>query len=173
METLQAILRRRSVREYREDPIPRADLRRILEAGRQAPSAGNRQPWHFLVVGDREQRRKLARACDGQTWIADAAYILVAVGMPHVSPKWYAVDVAIALENIVLAACSLGYGTCWVGAFDADLVKSICRIPVEATVVACTPLGVPVAWPEPRDRKPWGEVFSGDRYGEPVTEPSV
>lgn len=166
MDALQTIFQRQSIRRYKTDTIPDEDLKQILEAGRQAPSAGNRQPWHFVVVGQPEQKRRVAQACNGQMWMADAAYILVGVGLPQVNSKWYKVDVAIAMENMVLAARSLGYGTCWIGAFDPDQVKAICRIPSEAEIVACTPLGVPDVSPPARGRKAWNEVFSAERYGQ-------
>jgi nitroreductase len=171
MDTLHTILERRSVRQYSPQPIPPADLRHILEAGRQAPSAGNRQPWHFIVVSDPEQKRRVAEACNRQTWMAGAAHIIVAVGLPEVSDKWHRVDVAIALQNMVLAARSLGYGTCWIGALDPERVGAVCGIPAEAVVVACTPLGVPAAWPAARERKSLGEVFSGERYGQELHLP--
>ena len=137
-----------------------------MEAGRQAPSAANRQSWHFVVVGQPEQKQRVAQACNGQMWMADAAYIIVALGLPQVSSKWYKVDVAIAMENMVLAARSLGYGTCWIGAFDPEQVKAVCHIPPEAEVIACTPLGVPDVSPPARDRKVWNEVFSAEQYGQ-------
>jgi nitroreductase len=170
MDTLTTILERRSIRQFKADPLPEADLRQILEATRQAPSAANRQPWHFIVVGAPEQKQLVARACNGQMWMADAAYIVVALGLPQVSERWYRVDVAIALENLVLAARSLGYGTCWIGAFDPAKVKQVCQVPDELEVVACTPLGVPDAAPAARPRKLWSEVFSTDRYGEPLSK---
>jgi nitroreductase len=165
MDTLEAILERRSVRQYAADPIPRDDLMQILEAGRQAPSAANRQPWHFIVVEDPAQRRRVAAACGNQAWMAEAPCILIAVGRPDVSAKWYRVDVAIALQTMVLAARSLGYGTCWIGAFEPEELKEICSIPENLEVVACTPLGTPAVEPAPRGRKPWSEVVSFDRYG--------
>jgi len=168
MDTMSAILDRRSIRKYKQEPMPDDDMRRILEAGQQAPSAANRQPWHFVVVGDPEQKRRVAEACNGQMWMADAAYILVALGLPMVSEKWYRVDVAIALQNMVIAAKSLGYGTCWIGAFDPDSVKAVCDVPAEIDVVACTPLGVPDISPEARQRKPWSTIFSVDRYDVPM-----
>jgi len=169
MDTLQTILERRSIRAYKSEPIPDAHLRQILEAGRQAPSASNRQPWHFIVVGDAEQKRRVAEACGRQMWMADAAYIIVALGLPAVSGKWYKVDVAIALQNLVLAAYSLGYGTCWIGDFASAQLKNICHIPEDIEVVACTPLGVPDASPAARPRKDWGQVFSADSYGQVVS----
>lgn len=168
MDTIQAILERRSIRKYKADPIPQEHLKQILEAGRQAPSAANRQPWHVVVVGDAEQRRRVAEACNGQMWMADAAYILVAAGLPQVTEKWYKVDVAIAVENMVLAAWSLGYGTCWIGAFDPAKVKAVCGLPDEMEVVVCTPLGVPAVSPAARGRKGWSEIFSADKYGQPL-----
>ncbi len=166
MDAMQAILERRSVRKYRKEPIPAEDLRQILEAGHQSPSAANRQPWHFVIVSDPERKQRVAQACNGQTWLADAACILVGVGLPAVSEKWYRVDVAMAMENMVIAARSLGYGTCWIGAFKPDEVKAACELSEGAEVVACTPIGVPEAWPEARERKEWSAVFSKDCYGE-------
>ncbi len=166
MEAMQAILERRSVRKYRQEPIPAEDLKQILEAGHQSPSAANRQPWHFVIICDPEQKQRVAQACNGQMWLADAACILVGVGLPAVSEKWYRVDVAMAMENMVIAARSLGYGTCWIGAFKPDEVKAACGLPEGAEVVACTPIGVPEAWPAARERKEWSTVFSKDRYGE-------
>jgi len=166
MEAMQAILERRSVRKYRQEPIPAEDLKQILEAGHQSPSAANRQPWHFVIICDPEQKQRVAQACNGQMWLADAACILVGVGLPAVSEKWYRVDVAMAMENMVVAARSLGYGTCWIGAFKPDEVKAACGLPEGAEVVACTPIGVPEAWPAARERKEWSTVFSKDRYGE-------
>jgi len=168
MDTLDTIFGRRSVRKYKQEPIPQEDMDQIIEAGRQAPSAANRQPCHFVVIGDPEQKRHVAQACNGQMWMADAAYILVACGLPQVSEKWYRVDVAIALENMVLAAKALGYGTCWIGAFDPEKVKAVCDLPDSLDVVACTPLGVPAVQPDARQRKPKSELFSADRYGQPL-----
>ena len=166
MDTLQTILGRRSIRRYEPEPILDEHLGQILEAGRQAPSAANRQPWHFVVVDEPAQKQRAAEACDGQTWMADAAYILVGVGLPEVSAKWYRFDVAIAMQNMILAAHSLGYGTCWIGAFDPAKVKAACKLPADMEVVALTPLGVPAVAPAARGRKAWGEVFSRNRYGE-------
>jgi nitroreductase len=100
--------------------------------------------------------------------MADAAYTLVAVGHPGVTEKWYKVDVAIAVENMVLAARSLGYGTCWIGAFAPDKVKALCGVPSESEVVVCLALGVPDEAPAARSRKAWEEVFSANGYGEPL-----
>ena len=169
MDTIETILARRSIRTYKPDAIPDAHLKQILEAGRQAPSASNRQPWHFIVVGEAQQKQRVAAACGGQMWMADAAYIIVALGLPSVTAKWYKVDVAIALQNMVLAAYSLGYGTCWIGDFRQPDLKTVCSIPEEMDIVACTPLGVPGVSPAARERKALNVVFSADSYGKPVS----
>jgi len=166
MDTIAAIMQRRSVRKYQPRPLPEAELHTILEAGRQAPSAANRQPWHFIVVKDDQQKRTLAQACNGQTWMADAAVIIAGVGKPSVSEKWHAVDVAIAMQNMILAATTLGYGTCWIGAFDQERVKSILQVPDETHVIALTPVGVPGDHPDPRPRMSMREFVSLDRYGQ-------
>ena len=169
MDTITTILARRSVRKYMRDPIPQEHLRQILEAGHQAPSAANRQPWHFVLVRDEEQKQRLAKACRGQMWIAQAACILVGVGVVPKSPKWYQVDVAIAMENMILAAHSLGYGTCWIGAFEEEQVKQLLGIPEEMAVVALLPIGVPDERPQAKPRKDLSEIFFEEEYGKPLT----
>ena len=168
MDTLQTIFARRSVRRYKTDPIPNDELKQILEAGRQAPSAANRQSWHFVVVRSQEQKERVAQACNGQMWMADADSIIVAAGLPAVSSKWYPVDVSISMQNMVMAAYSLGYGTCWIGAFDPEQVRAVCELPDDMPVVACTPLGVTDVSPAARSRKDWDEVFSAESYGKPL-----
>jgi nitroreductase len=167
MDVIAAIRERRSVRRYESKPIPPQDLKTILESARLAPSAANRQPWHFVVVQDPENKQRAAQACMNQTWMAEAGAIIAAVGLPEVSSKWYPVDVAIAMENLVLAAKGLGYGTCWIGAFEEAKVKEALAIPENLSVVALTPLGVPADQPAPRPRKPFEECFSQEKYGQP------
>jgi nitroreductase len=173
MDTIETIMRRRSIRKYKSDEIPPKDLDKILEAGRQAPSAANRQPWHFVVVRDEELKRKVAEACSGQNWMANADVILAGIGNPNASRGstgrfWYEVDVSIAMQNMILAATSLGYGTCWIGAFSEEQVKALLKVPEEMRVVALTPIGVPDASPEARARKDVNQVFSAEQYGKPV-----
>lgn len=166
--TLDIFFQRRSIRKYEKGEIPAEHLAKILEAGRSAPSAANRQPWHFVVVRDPDRKLALSRACHGQTWMADAYCIICGIGLPEVSDKWYAVDVAIAMQTLVLAATALGYGTCWVGAFDEDAVKEILEIPHDLKVIALIPLGIPAEKPAQRPRKPFSEVFSLDKFGNPL-----
>ncbi len=164
MNVLEAIRTRRSTRKFRPKPIPDEKLKMILEAGRLAPSAGNRQPWLFVVVKDHERKGTLAKAADNQTFIADAGVIVVALGDPEASPRWFRQDPMIAVEHMVLAATGLGYGTCWIGAFDEEEVKRLLRIPDELKVVALLPIGFPDEAPAPRARKPLKEIVFLEKY---------
>jgi nitroreductase len=166
VDTITAIMNRRSIRKFLPRAVPDDDLRTILEAGRQAPSAANRQPWHFVVVREEDQRRSLAEACSGQMWLADAGAIIAGVGKPEVNDKWYPVDVAIAMQNMIVTATALGYGTCWIGAFEEAKVKEVLGIPDDLRVVALTPVGVPNDKPDRRPRMPMEEFASVDRYGQ-------
>lgn len=164
---LETIKKRRSVRKYSTEGLPEEHLQAILEAGRQAPSAGG-QPYHFVVVRDPGVKDALGRACNNQTWISPANVIVAGVAPPKESPRWFAVNVAIALQNIILAATNLGYGTCWIGAFDEKEVKQVLGVPDDFSVIALTPIGRAAEVPGPKPRKPLTELFSLDRFGEPL-----
>jgi len=164
MDVFEAIKIRRSIRKFRPKPIPDKDLEMILEAGRLAPSAGNRQPWLFVVVKDPERKRALAKVAYNQTFIADAGVIIVALGDPEVSPTWFKQVLMIAVEHMVLAATALGYGTCWIGAFNEEEVKCLLRIPEKLKVIALLPIGFPDESPAPRERKPLKEIVFLEKY---------
>ena len=164
-ETLQTMWTRRSVRKYKPDPVPEADLNLILEAARMAPTGGNRQRWQMIVVTHAELRRKTAQACNGQMWIADAPVILCVICMPEGGNKR---NGTIVLDHAILAAKSLGYGTCWIGAYDAEQVKAVLGVPDDYGVVYLTPVGVPAVDPAFRGRKPRAELFMKERFGEPL-----
>jgi len=166
MEVLEIIRRRRSIRRYKPEPVKDEDLARILEAGRLAPSAGNRQPWYFIVVRDEETKKRVAEAAMGQMFIAQAGAVIVGVSDPEASPRWHDRDVMTAMEHMILEATELGYGTCWIGAFREEEIKGILGIPDKYKVVALTPVGVPDESPPPRPRKPLGEIVFLDKWGE-------
>ena len=165
MEVLEVVRKRRSIRRYRTEPVASEDLKKMLEAARLAPSAGNRQPWYFIVVRDAEIKRKLAEAAAHQMFIADADVIVVGVSDPRRSPRWHDRDLMIAMEHLILEATELGYGTCWIGAFNEDRVKEILGIPEEYRVVALTPVGVPDESPPPRPRRSLEEIVFQDKWG--------
>jgi nitroreductase len=169
MNVIEAIRTRRSVRQYKPHPIPDKDLKLILEAAQLAPSAGNKQPWKFIVVRDPEMKAQLAESALKQRWIGDAGVVVVAIAMdkkdPTVYKRWVERDVMTAVEHMVLAAWELGYGTCWIGAVKQKYTKELLAIPDEMTVINLLPIGVPDQRPKPKGRKPFEELFFAERYG--------
>ena len=163
-DTLKSMWRRRSIRKYRLDPIPEEDLSRILEAARRAPTGANRQQWRMIVVKDPDVRSRLAGACTGQMWMADAPVILCVVTLP----KGWVVDGTIVLDHAILAATSLGYGTCWIGAFDGPAVKAVLGIPEDHDIVCLTPVGIGAEQPRARPRNSPSEQFALNAFGTPL-----
>jgi nitroreductase len=164
MDVVKAIKDRRSVRKYKPESIPAEKLEIILEAARLAPSAGNRQPWRFVVVQEGSRKKAVAEAANNQIFMNDATAIVVAVCDPEVSPRWYEKDTMIALEHMVLAATSMGYGSCWIGAFNEDAIKHLLNIPSRMKVTAILPIGVPDEKPKARPRKDFSEIFFKEKW---------
>jgi nitroreductase len=157
MNVIDAIITRKSVRKYSDQPIEDEKLTAVLEAGRLAPSASNRQEWRFLVVRDPGTRAKLVDAANRQPFVEEAPAVIVACAetdghIMRCGLPCFPIDVAIALDHITLAAVEVGLGTCWIGAFDEGAVKAILGIPEEVRVVALMPIGYP-ADPTAIDKK--------------------
>jgi nitroreductase len=148
MDIYEAIRLRKSVRSYQDAPVPAEALDRILDAARRAPSARNEQEWRFVVVRDAFTREKIARDAARQPFIATAPIILACCAVTddrlmRCGQMAYPIDVAIAMDHLSLAAVAEGLGTCWIGAFDEQVVKTILAIPAEVRVVQLMPLGFP------------------------------
>ena len=148
MEVSEAIRKRQSIRAYEDKPVPEEKLNRVLEAARLAPSANNRQNWKFVVVKDAQRRRELGMAASRQSFVGEAPVIIAAVatepkGIMTCEVPRYAVDLAIAVEHIALAAIVEGLGTCWIGSFSQKKVKEILGVPEKYQVVTLLPLGSP------------------------------
>ena len=171
MDIFEAINKRRSIRSYEDKPIEEQMLLRVLDAGRLAPSAGNRQEWRFIVVKDRFLKEKIANAANKQNFLARAGAIIVGCGteckgIMTCGQYAYTIDVSIAMEHMSLQAVEEGLGTCWIGAFKEDEVKRILNIPDEIRVVELMALGYPAFVPEPRPRKKLEEIVSFDGWSE-------
>lgn len=162
MDVFDTIKDRRSIRTYKDERIPKDKLDKLMEAARLAPSAANRQIWKFIVVENEQIKRQLATACNKQAFVGTASHVVAGIGDP--SQKWHQVDLAIALEHIVLEAVELGLGTCWIGAFNEDEVKRILKIPQDKKVVALLTVGVPAESPDARQRKALEEIVSYNEY---------
>ena len=163
MDFYDVIRRRRSIRGYQSKPLPTDVLDRLFEAIRLAPSACNLQPFRFLFLSAPEPRQAVCE-CYTQPWLAQAPVIVVALG--NVNQAWkrlngtsaHTLDVAIAMEHLVLAAAAEGLGTCWVCAFDQEKLQRKLGLGPEWEAVALTPLGYPAAEPRPLKRKPLEEI---------------
>ena len=175
MDLFEVIKKRRSIRSFKREPVKNEDLKLILESARLAPSGHNNQPWRFIVVRDSETKKKLSIASYNQHFIADADVVVVALGeTARFKSKTsstrvpYLQDPMIAVEHMVLAAAALGYGTCWIGAFNEAEVKQILKIPEKFVVIALLPIGVPAENPPQRPRKPFNEIFYKESFGIPL-----
>lgn len=187
MEVIEAIRTRRSIRRYRSEPVDEKTLEMILEAARWAPSWKNNQCWRFVVVRDIEIKRQLANTLINQAptnitieAIKEAPVLIVACaevgksgyssrqpGIPRTDKGewWYMFDVAVAMQNLVLTAHSLGLGTVHIGEFDAKEAAHILDVPDGFRVVSMTPLGYPNEQPEAKPRKALPEIVFYDKYG--------
>jgi nitroreductase len=176
MTVLEAIKKRRSVRSYDPKPIPQDVMSRMCDALRLAPSACNYQPWRFVLVTDPKLKEQLVEAARGQKFIAEAPVVVVGVGFPGEAYKQMGgegnsveIDIAIALDHLMLAAAEEGLGTCWIGAFIEEEAGKLLGVPDGAKVVAMTPLGYPKS-PElihdvdSSNRKPPEDVFVDQKF---------
>ena len=169
MDFSEVIRNRYSVREYLDVPVEAEKLARVLEAARLAPSGSNRQPWRFVVVQDPQRRAAMAKACCDQAFLATAAVVIAGVGLQpdrvmRCQVPGDPVDLAIALEHIALAAVNEGLGTCWIGAFDQDAVRSVLGIPDTAKVIEVMALGYPADSLHPKTRKCMEEIVCHEQW---------
>jgi len=169
MELWDAIHQRRSIRKYKDKAIEDEKLERVLEAGRLAPSAGNRQEWKYVVVRDPDTREKLATAANGQQFVAEAAAVIVCCAREsgHVmscGQASYPIDVAISVDHMTLAAIEEGLGTCWIGAFKEEPVRNLLNIPGDVRVVSLLTIGYPDMEPKARQRRSMDEVVCYDTW---------
>jgi len=150
MKNIDFILKRRSCRDFSGEPLREGDLEILLEALRRAPSAGNIQPWFFYVVKNKTIKKGLAQAAHGQNFLAKAPVVFVVCAIPRISATSYGErgrtlfciqDTAAAVENLLIATTALGYGSCWVGAFDEEKAKKALNIPEHLRPVAIVPVG--------------------------------
>lgn len=179
MEVMKAIKTRRSIRRYKTTAVDDKTVDLVLEAARWAPSWANTQCWRFIVVRDSSIKAELAEILGGNPAadaVRNAPVVIVACAELGKSGyykgevatdkgDWFMFDVALAMQNLVLAAHSLGLGTVHVGFFDAKRVAGILAVPQGLHVVGMTPLGYPDEEPKVRPRKELFEIVFRDKYG--------
>ena len=166
---LEEISKRRSIREYKDALVEESKLLNILEAGRLAPTARNRQEWKVIIVTDPELKMKMVDACNGQAFVKTAAALLVAVSTDtsytmRCGVNAGTVDTTIVLQNMVLQAEKEGLGTCYIGSFFNDQVKRLLSIPSEMEVIQILTLGYADEAPESRPRKDLKEFYCHNKY---------
>jgi len=180
MELMEAITQRRSIRKYTSDPVPEEALRTLLEAARWAPSWANTQTSEFIIVRDSAIKKKLAETLPEKNPARDAcmhAPVIIAAcgqkgkagffkGAP-VTDKgdWLMFDLALALQNLTLAAHALGLGTVHVGFFDSKQAEEVLGVPPATPVVDLLPLGFPDGEAKAASRRGLDVFVFYDRYG--------
>jgi len=173
MDVLEAIKGRRSIRAFKNQDVPAETVEELIDAARWAPSAGNIQPWEFIIVRKPRIKRRLVEAALGQMFIEEAPVVIVVCANEERSSQGYGVrgetlyclqDTAAAIQNIHLTAYSLGLGTCWVGAFREEETRKILKIPHGVRPVAIIPVGYPAESPSPRRRRPISQMVHYETF---------
>ncbi|KYH39893.1 MAG: hypothetical protein AYL33_007060 [Candidatus Bathyarchaeota archaeon B63] len=173
MDVFEAIKTRRSIRSFTQEAVSDEEIEMILDAARSAPSAGNIQPWIFIVVKNPEMKRRISRAALNQFFIEEAPVVIVVcadqersrMGYGSRGANLYCIqDTAAATQNILLAAHALGLGACWVGAFYEDEVRQALRVPRGVRPVAIVPIGHPAERPGAVFKRPLSEVVRYETF---------
>ena len=167
MDVVQAIRDRRSIRKYKSTEVEFDKIDTILQAGRWAPSASNKQPWHFIVVRDAMMRKKFGEIHDYGRFMAESPVVIVVLGDPEKHPKYHLADPHNAVQNMLLAAHYEGLNTCWMGIRDTDIepqFKELLNIPDRMRVICSISVGY---GDQERNssRFPIDEIVSWEKYG--------
>ena len=173
MDFIELAKKRYSCRNYDIRPVEQEKIDLILEAGRIAPSAANLQPWHFIVIREKENLEKMGRIYT-RDWFMKAPCVIILCGNHDQSWKrkdhkdHCDVDVAIATDHMTLQATELGLGTCWICNFDAELCRKLLSLPVNLEPIVILPLGYPRDKTDTErhgsQRKAMKEILSYERY---------
>ncbi len=169
MEFSELIQKRYSARAYKPDPVEDEKLQQVLQAARLAPTAANRQALQIIVIHTAGRQDELGRIYQRE-WFLQAPLILCACGLPGKSwvrrdgKNYNDVDVAIAMDHLILAAANLGLGTCWIAAFDPLAARQALGLPDEVEPIAFTPLGYPADRPGAKERKALSELVRYEHW---------
>ncbi len=165
MQNHDFIFSRRSIRKFIKGTIPNKDIKLILEAANHAPMENDYKAWRLVLITDKDLIKKIVDVSANQSWINNASILVVGVMMGDADAKWRIADTAIALENVVLVAESLGYGSCWIGAFnEKDIIKIIGTSDYNS-ILAYIAIGSKGEKPNKRDYKKLGDIVYFNKYG--------
>jgi nitroreductase len=173
VEYKDVVMNRSSIRSYIERQVEEEKIQYVLECARLAPSWVNSQCWRFIVVRDKELIQQIAKTTIVNRWIKNVPVIIIACADPSLSGvrngiNYYAVDVAIAMEHLILAATDVGLGTCWIAEYNETKLKELLRIPNRIKVVAISPLGYATESPGFTDRT--RKFFTGGKKRKNLSE---
>jgi nitroreductase len=166
---LNCIENRFSVRKFLNKPVEQEKIDILFEAARLAPSASNKQTWHFVVIRDKEKRKQLTDICRGQKFVSEAP-ITIAICNTNLDyimtcgQKAPVIDGAIAAEHIVLQAVELALGSCWIGAFYHDKMAELINLPQGYEIIGLLPIGYPAVEKGNKDLKSIEEIVSYDSF---------
>jgi nitroreductase len=173
MELEEAIKGRRSIRAFKSQHVPEGTVEKLINAARHAPSAGNSQPWEFIIVRNMKTKKKLARAAFNQAFVEEAPVVIIVCANETRSSVRYGKrgetlyciqDTAAATQNILLTAHSLGLATCWVGAFNEKAVKKAVEAPEGIRPVIIIPIGYPNKTPSHRGKRPLNQIIHHEEF---------
>ncbi|MCW4030212.1 MAG: nitroreductase family protein [Candidatus Bathyarchaeota archaeon] len=173
MDFYSTIDNRRSIRRFTKETVPQEVLNRLLDAGRRAPSAGNAQPWAFIVVTLQAIKELIMKAAYGQRAIGQSSVLIVVCADEKRAEEAYGdrgkslyclQDTAAAVENILLAATASGLGACWMGAFNEAELRTIIKAPPHMRPVAVIPVGIPNESPPQRSRRELIEIVYKETF---------
>jgi nitroreductase len=167
MDVIKAIRERRSIRKYKSTMVSEEDIYIILQAGRWAPSASNKQPWHFIVVRDPELRKRLAEAHSNGRFMEESPVVIVVLADPQKHPKYHLADPHNAVQNMLLAAYHQGLSTCWIGVRDSEAepaFKELLNIPEVLRVICAVSVGYGDQ-ERTSTRFPLDEIVSWEKFG--------
>jgi nitroreductase len=169
MEFTELIKSRYSVRTYKSDPVEEDKLQQVLEAARLAPTAANQQPFRLIVIRTAGREAELQRIYQ-RAWFTEAPLILCACAIPsqgwvRMDGKSYSdVDVAIAMDHLILAATALGLGTCWIADFNPAVAREVLGLPDGVDPILFVPLGYPADQPRVKERRPLKDLVRYERW---------
>ncbi len=167
MEFMDIIKGRRSIRKYLPKEVEEEKIQKMLEAARWAPSASNKQPWHFIVIRDADMRKKLADNHQYGRFMSESPVVIVVLGDPDKHPKYYLADPHNAVQNMLLTAHNLGLGTCWMGIRDTEIepkFKDFLDVPDKYRVICSISVGYSDIKPTKR-REDLADIVSYEKYG--------
>ena len=168
MEVYECIRSRLSVREFKPDPVPESLVTRTLQAGRWSPSSDNHQPWHFIVIRDRETLKEAVRVGQIKPFVADAPMAIAIVMDNYDRPL---LDAGRALQQMQLMAWSEGVGSCFVGVppDNVPMLKRLLGVPDDLELITVMPFGFPAdsVKGKGKRRKPLSQIAHSERFGQP------